>query len=196
MLKSDKKKKSFCNFDQSSSCNVSCATRNPDAESKAKKKQFYHPKQNEKKATPDGKIAKTGEHSCGLFFNQDRWTALFARVKSPALRPDNLCWIFRRSSKTRPKVDLLKGRGFLVLFPRSVCIFRNQKVRPFNFTRFSRGFNFKDLVYINFLWKKFQIRKSKSLKMDSEAILGPKWKPRGVLESGEHVESDFDLPRT
>ena len=30
--------------------------------------------------------------------------------------------------------------------------------------------------------------------MDSEAILGPKWKPRGVLESGEHVKSDFDLP--
>ena len=118
---------------------------------------------------------------------------------SSILRPEKwrfLCWIFRRSSKTHPKVDLLKGRGFLVLFPRSVCIFRNQKVRPFNFTRFSRGFNFKDLVYINFLWKKFQIRKSKSLKMDSEAILGPKWKPRGVLESGEHVESDFDLPRT
>ena len=46
------------------------------------------------------------------------------------------CWIFRRSFKTHPKVDLLKGRGFLVLFPRSVCIFRNQKVRPFNFTRF------------------------------------------------------------
>ena len=32
--------------------------------------------------------------------------------------------------------------------------------------------------------------KVKTLKMDSEAILGPKWKPRGVLESGDHVESD------
>ena len=32
--------------------------------------------------------------------------------------------------------------------------------------------------------------------MDSETILGPKWTPRGVLESGDHVESDFDLPRT
>ena len=28
------------------------------------------------------------------------------------------------------------------------------------------------------------------------AILGPKYKPKGVLESGEHVESDFDLLRT
>ena len=35
--------------------------------------------------------------------------------------------------------------------------------------------------------------KGESLKMDSEAILGPKWKPRGVMESGECVESDFDL---
>ena len=41
-----------------------------------------------------------------------------------------------------------------------------------------------------------QTGKLKTLKMDSEAILGPKKKPRGVLESGEHVESDFDLPRT
>ena len=38
--------------------------------------------------------------------------------------------------------------------------------------------------------------KKKTLKMDSEAILGPKEKPRGVLESGDHVEFDFDLPRT
>ena len=41
-----------------------------------------------------------------------------------------------------------------------------------------------------------ETRKWKTLNMDSEAILEPKWKPRGVLESGEHEESDFDLPRT
>ena len=38
--------------------------------------------------------------------------------------------------------------------------------------------------------------KLKTFKMDSEAILGPKWTPRGVLESGEHVESDFDWLRS
>ena len=30
--------------------------------------------------------------------------------------------------------------------------------------------------------------------MDSEAILQTNWKPSCVLESGEDVESDFDLP--